>query len=212
MHEDELWMDLSRPDLNNTECKILETLAEIGSGNAYHIWKKSELKHYPTILRSLKTLEKKEIVTTTETAGIRSKRQYKLTLLGETFYCLRTRNKKRLYAMFSENSIIFRDIVSRKFDADEVAHDTIRWVLLQSEFPDKYPQLKLDQIVHDWFDERLKEDLRCVEFADSENDFLRIAKIPWVKKLALQELNTEINYVNSLLKKYDDLKKSLSVE
>ena len=81
--KDELWEYIFRiPEFSQVDNKVLATLVEVRSENAYNIWKKSELKHYPTVLRSLRKLQKRGFVRARRIVGIRSTRQYELTLLG----------------------------------------------------------------------------------------------------------------------------------
>jgi DNA-binding PadR family transcriptional regulator len=50
-------------------------------GNAYVVWKASGLKHYPTVLKALKKLEKAQFVEVS-TKGRRGEKQFVPTMIG----------------------------------------------------------------------------------------------------------------------------------
>lgn len=215
VHSKDLFWEhiFSVPEFSKVDTKVLATLIEVHSGNAYNVWKKSGLKHYPTVLRSLKKLRKRGFVTATRTVGMRSTRHYKLTLVGTISYHLLKKDKKTLYNILIENSPKFRDLVNYKFrDIDAIASYAISWFMNFSlSGREDLKRATLDERVESPFDDRINNDLMSINDRDSKNDLIEIAKIPWIGDLTLRILDTNINWANDLLEKWKDLKKSLTV-
>jgi len=211
---DDFWEYLFHiPEFSKVDNKILVMLIEVRGDNAYSIWKKSGLKHYPTVLRSLKKLQRGGFVRAKRTVGMRSTKQYELTLLGTISVHLLRKDKKSLHAILAENSLRFRDLVTHKFkDIDSVAGHTINTFMnfLLSRRED-LQRITLDQVIEDEFNDRISQDLMDIHDRDSKSDLLEIVKIPWIRKLALQILDTEIDWASDMLKEWTDLKEFLTV-
>jgi len=212
--EDLFWAQIFNiPKFSKVDNKVLATLIEVHSENAYNVWKKSGLKHYPTALRSLRKLQKGGFVTATRTVGMRITRQYELTLVGAVLCHLLKKDKKSLYTILMENSHKFRDLVNYKFrDMDTIAgHAISLFMHFSLSGREDLKRITLDQLIKDEFDDRINNDLMDIHAHDSKTDLMEIVKIPWIRELTLHILNTNINWANDMLKEWKDLKKSLIV-
>lgn len=76
MPMDAKWWEILQFLPNKTEAKVLGTLTRIERGNAYQIWKYSGLKHYPTVLRTLKKLEKKRLIRVLDVRSARGEKHF----------------------------------------------------------------------------------------------------------------------------------------
>lgn len=212
--KDHFWAQIFNvPRFSKVDNKVLATLIEVHSENAYNVWKKSGLKHYPTVLRSLRKLQKGGFVTATRTVGMRSTRQYELTLVGAISCHLLKKDKKLLYTILMENSRKFRDLVNYKFrDVDTIAGHAINvFMHFALSGREDLKRTTLDQLIKDEFDDKINEDLMDIHAHDSKTDLMEIVKIPWIRELTVHILNTQINWANDMLKEWKDLKKSFTV-
>jgi hypothetical protein len=110
------WWDILNLQPSKAESKILETLARIERGNAYQVWKKSGLKHYPTVLRTLKKLEKKRLVNTMGTSGVRGEKTYSSTLVGVLISLIFSDNEKKVVEIALKESSLFRELYKAEKD------------------------------------------------------------------------------------------------
>jgi len=94
--------------LSKTEAKILDTIVATKSGNAYGLWKTSGLKHYPTVLRTLKKLEGKRLVQALSESGTRGERIYSPTLVGILVSYVLHAEEKKLVEIVAKDSSLFR--------------------------------------------------------------------------------------------------------
>lgn len=128
---DAKWWDILQFLPNQTEAKVLGALARINRGNAYQIWKDSGLKHYPTVLRTLKKLEKKRLVTTLATIGGRGGKAFCSTQQGTFVLHISSGDEKRLVDIATKESSLLQELFKMQ-KADNLVFEAIRRFILES--------------------------------------------------------------------------------
>jgi hypothetical protein len=191
--------------LSKTEAKILNTIAVVKRGNAYGLWKTSGLKHYPTVLRTLKKLEKKRLVQALSESGTRGERIYVPTLVGTLVSYVFNGEKKKIVKMVEENSSLFRELY--KMDRDEdwafvVAEDII------SDFYRKKEPRSFDEAIEDRLQGLIVDNM--VDFVHNKIEkgmewILKFSKIKWIRELAIREIEGERTRLRQATNSLDEL-------
>lgn len=206
----EFWKQITTaPKLGMIDNEVLATLLLAKHGeNAYAIWKKSKVKHYPTALRSLKKLQKRGFVTTTRIAGVRNTNIYELTLLGEISSHVLRKDKQLLLSTLAENSAKFRELESYKLEnIDDIAsYITHIYLLFSLSDREDLRGRPIEQFVEDYIEDKVDEDLLNIGNSESKADLMKITKVPWIKDLTITRLSSQIDYTSNLLKEYRQLK------
>ncbi len=186
-----------RVSLTLIEFKVLNSSIELNKANTYNIWKNSKLKHYPTVLRSLKKLQVKGLVKALKESGERGERFFAPTLLGTLVPALVDQNQKRLIDAMSDKSSKFKELVDNRIKEDYLylwAIDTIRHLSTDSER--KTPENFNKVLENEVYDELGGIIADLLNYRDDEQKmfelikFLRnLANVKWVKNLILIQLN-----------------------
>jgi Fe2+ or Zn2+ uptake regulation protein len=100
-----------------TKLKILKELSKVGKANIYELWKKRlpDIGHYSTVLRALKSLEQKNLVTAHTEEGGRTKRIHATTYLGNFVVVLAEGGWRSLAQTFAKESPSFRQSILAHF-------------------------------------------------------------------------------------------------
>lgn len=195
--------------LSKTEAKILDTIITVKSGNAYSLWKASGLKHYPTVLRTLKKLEEKRLVQKLSESGTRGERMYTPTLLGTLVSHIFNGEKKKIIKIVAENSSLFREL-SKIEDVDYYAFRAVQEIVL-----DAYRKTAPRGI-----DESFKN---CIEWAlrdtivnpfDEGNPewIMKVSKVKRVRQLAIRLIEEEIDWCKREIEELSKLKERLTAK
>ena len=191
--------------------KVLETLVAMKSGSAYSIRKVSGLKHYPTVLRSLKKLEKKGCVEAlTELSGARTKRIYVPTLLGKLTHHILRRETAQVTKTIALSSPLFQAMVNAEVQGiDEWAYFIARYMLFHVD-EEKPPNI--GDILKDIVSGSLGDDVVNIHDQRSRNKILQITKVEWIRKLAIEETESEIRRSKKYIEQLRILKEKLTEE
>jgi len=116
---------------SKAEAKILGTLARIERGNAYQIWKNSGLKHYPTVLRTLKKLEKKRLVRALDVKSTRGGKAFSSTVQGTLVFYISSGVERKIVELAMRESSLLRELYKTEKD-DDLVFAAAREVILES--------------------------------------------------------------------------------
>lgn len=191
--------------LSKTEAKILDTVITEKSGNAYGLWKRSGLKHYPTVLRTLKKLEEKRLVQVLSEKGTRDERIYAPTLLGTLVSYIAKGQEKRIVKMVAKNSSLFREVSKIEKD-DDWAFFSVQDILLDV-YRKKEPR-GIDEAVK----ERVGEEIiGCVINIDESamEWILKFSKVKWIRQRAIRETESERTFLKQKMSDLEELAKKL---
>lgn len=183
--------------LGDVELNTLNALIAISRGSTYVVWKSSGLKHYPTVLRSLKKLQKKGLVTVSDVRGERGERFYAPTLLGRLVAVHFRQDKKELVALMAEKSASFKELLNGKIEDDTIYDWTTRGILELTKDPRKDDpgslNRALENAVEDTISEYTTEILNCRESEKELSEILnmlkRLSAVRWVNNLIISYLN-----------------------
>ena len=197
--------------LTRIDHKVLETLIVTKSGSAYSIRKVSGLKHYPTVLRSLKKLEKKRCVEVViDRMEGRTTRIYAPTPLGKLTYFILRGESAQVTRTIALSSPLFQEMVNSKVQGiDEWAYYVARYMLFHLD-EEKPPTL--DDVLKDIVSGSLKEDILNILDQKSRNEILQITKAEWIRKLAIEETEKEIRRSREYLEQLRILKETLTAK
>jgi len=184
--------------LSLIEYTVLNSLIALNNENTYNIWKNSGLKHYPTVLRSLKKLEIKGLVKVLKERGERRERLYAPTLLGALVPTIVDQNRRKLIDAMSDKSTKFKELVDNKIDETFLyswAIDTIRHLSTDSEkkAPKNLNKLLENEVYDDlsgWTIEVLNLRDNELELSKMLDTLRNLANAKWVKNLILFQLNS----------------------
>lgn len=191
--------------LSRTEAKILETTIEMKNGNAYGLWKRSGLKHYPTVLRTLKKLKEKRLAQVLSESGTRGERVYSPTLVGTLVSYIFNRDEKKLVNIVAENSSLFQELHKIEKD-DDLAFFAVQDIVL-----DVYRRKKsrgIDEAV----EERVAEEIfgRILNIDEGETEWIsKFSKVKWVRERAIREIESERTRLRQKMNDLEKLAKKL---
>jgi len=178
--------------LSSVERKTLEALIDMGEGNAYVVWKKTGLKHYPTVLRSTKRLSKKELIKVSSKKGVREGRTYKLTLKGELVSYILNGDQKKILQTVMNNSRLYLEL--SRVDQDN------SWLYLAvnkllGAFKEIYgeEEQNLDAIIKDGVEGYLLDRIMNPHIDSYLDEIKEIAIVKWVKQSAVNLIYSEIS-------------------
>lgn len=196
--------------LSKTEAKILRTMITVKRGNAYGLWKASGLKHYPTVLRSVKKLKEKRLVQILSENGARGERVFAPTLVGTLVSYIFNGEEKKIVEIVAENSSLFRELY--KIDKDDywafaVVQDIIVDVYRKEE-PRSFDEAVKDKvegaIVDNVTDGVFNRDTRSMDW------ILKLPKVKWVREIAIEWIESERQRTKQMMNDLDELKKRLT--
>ncbi len=195
--------------LSKTEAKILDTVITEKSGNAYVLWKRSGLKHYPTVLRTLKKLEGKRLVQVLSESGTRGERIYAPTLVGTLVSYVFNGEKKKIVKMVEKNSSLFRELY--KVDKEDYwAFRAVEDVILdvyRKEKPRSFDEAIVGRV------QGLIVDM-IVEGVHNKNEkatewIIKSSKIKWISELTIREIESERIRLRQAMNGLDELVRKL---
>lgn len=193
--------------LSKTEARILGTLIVMKSGNAYSSWKTSGLKHYPTVLRTLKKLEEKRLVQAMSEKGTRGEIIYAPTLVGVLAFYIFNEEEKKIVDMVTENSKLFREF-SKIEKKDDLPFYAVQDILLDM-YRKREPR-GIDEAVRERLEGDLKDHVFNILDKDSREWIKRLSKIESMRELALREIEINIDWCKKEIEALKKLKKRLT--
>jgi hypothetical protein len=192
--------------LSKTEAKILDTITTKQSGNAYRLWKASGLKHYPTVLRTLKKLEQKRIVQALGESRVRGERIYTPTLRGTLISYIFKGNEKKIIEIVEKNSSLFRELY--KVDKDDYwAFRAVEEFILgtytgrESRNIDDCVKFRLDWVVSDTLMDILEK--------GKPEWIIKVSKVEWIRQRAIRHIEDQIDAWKKHLSELRKLQKRL---
>jgi DNA-binding PadR family transcriptional regulator len=194
--------------LSKTESKIMETLMMTKNGNAYGLWKASKLKHYPTVLRTLRKLHEKNLVEILSKDGVRRETTYAPTIQGSfVFYILRN-EEEELLDFLLENSRLFKEFHEVQKDENWTCS-----IVRESFWVEGRKKVSIDGLlisivnltVHDClsnicFDQKARKELR--EFW----------KVSWIRPIIIESIEHVIDIDKRELKALTELKREFTTD
>lgn len=195
--------------LSKTESKIMETLMRTKNGNAYGLWKASKLKHYPTVLRTLRKLDEKNLVEILSKDGVRRETTYAPTVQGSFIFYILRNEEEELLDFLMENSRLFKEfhevqkdrnwmysIVRESFWVERRVKKTSIDALLRS-----VVELNVgDYLSNLCFDQKARKELK--EFW----------KVSWIKPIIIESIEHEIDLDKRELKDLTQLKREFTTD
>ena len=183
--------------LSKTDRKVLKTLIKIKSANAYATWKASGLKHYPTVLRSLKKLEANGCVEVSKVKGMRGEKQYVPTLPSILIFLALEENLPRIREIITNNSLKFRELVKAN-----VANGDYWTVKIVAEV---FWDLRAKRKARKSFDEILEEEMHddidgyFMNIQTESGEYTieiveRARAVEWVREIAVKVLERQIDW------------------
>ena len=192
--------------LSKTEAKVLDTLIAMKSGNAYSLWKKSGLKHYPTVLRTLKKLEEKSLAQALRERGARGERICVPTSIGTIVSYIFNEEEKKIVKMVAKNSSLFREL-SKINKGDDLALFAVQDIVF-----DVYRK-KEPRSINEAIKERLEEDLNdhLLNILDERSLewIIKVSKVKSIRELVVKEIEHQIDWGEKQVEALKRLKKTL---
>jgi len=179
------------------------------SGNAYNSWKASGLKHYPTVLRTLKKLEEKRLVQIVSENGIRGERIYAPTLFGTLLHYALRDEKTRLVEIISQSSSLFQEMLESL--GTDFSQD-YTYMIVREMVSDVAggKSRTIDNILEEYFSEAIDNDLINIDIDKKyRNEVIKFAKVEWLRKLTIKLIETEIQSYEKLTQELRKLKEML---
>jgi DNA-binding PadR family transcriptional regulator len=204
------WLDIVHLKPNKTESVVLGTLAKSEYGNAYSIWKASGLKHYPTVLRTLKKLEKKSLVKTVDKNGKRGETTYSSTFQGTLVFYIFSNNENKLIELLIKVSRLFREL-NKLEGAERYATGAIRDFILNSQkekmrlcFDDALEETMLDFVRDNLSDFWLNSD------KEAEDWLIKMSRVEWIRQIILANIRNQRIMMSKGAKNLEILEKAIS--
>lgn len=179
--------------VSKTESKVMETLMTMKSGNAYSLWKQSKLKHYPTVLRTLRKLNEKNFVEILSKDGVRGETTYYLTVQGSfVFYFLRNEEQELLdflsssSRLFQEVRGVLRESVQARVWMFSIVRD-IFWV-------EERKKVNIDEVVKKSVKSYVGDRILNIRNEPEARKELRVlSRVGWIKSLIIEETQRAID-------------------
>ena len=195
--------------LSDTEVNVLRTLIQLKRGNAYRVWKTSGLKHYPTVLRTLKKLEEKRLVEELSESGVRGERIYTPTITGTLVSHVFGGEEKKILKLVEENSRLFREL--RRIDKEGYwAFVAVKRIIF-----DVYSDRKLrsfDEVIRERIEQGLTDcALNPLEEGNPEW-ITEVSQVKWIRQLALKVIEREMDWFEMNTEELRKLKETLTAK
>jgi len=180
------------------------------SGTAYSIWKASGLKHYPTVLRTVKKLKNKRCVEEiTDRMGGRG-RLYTPTLFGELTYFILKGEPAQVTRTIALSSPRFQEMVNSKVQGiDEWAHYIARYMLLRIERKEPLNLHDFDDFVKEHVSTYIGEKLFDIDERRARNEILELTKVEWIRDFTIEETEREIQRSRKYIEELGKFKEKL---
>jgi hypothetical protein len=201
------WLVNIAPRLSKTELRILETLITEKRGNAYQLWKASNLKHYPTVLRTLKKLNKKDLVEVLSDRGARGEKTYIPRLRGSLVFYINNDEKKKIVKTITDESSLSKDVY-------ETYKDDF-WVLttVRAYLRDWYgPKRSLDDVIRIDMEMWIGDIVLNPREEGSLKDLRKLAKIKWARQMVIKKIDAEINRIRMDVQELRKFRETLTVK
>lgn len=198
--------------LSKTEERILTIMITLKSGNAYNSWKASGLKHYPTVLRTLKKLEEKRLVQVMSENGIRGERIYVPTLFGTLLHFALKDEITRLKEIISQNSTLFRELLESLGTGDSLHY---AYMVVREMVSDVAggKSRTIDNILKEYFDLVIINEVTNIHLGGGEkhkNEVIKLTKVEWLRKLTIEIIEAEIKSSEKLIQELKKLKQTFT--
>jgi hypothetical protein len=181
------------------EKKIFVKLMNLRSGNAYTLWKETGLKHYPTVLRTLKRLKDKKMIKVIAEDGSRGEKIYAPSIQGRIIFYLIENKRKELLKFILENSTLFKEVPNKE-----------NWILSFLFYFFSYPnreRLTIDDAVRGMMELRLSDGLGNIVYdVDARKEVMELSMISFAKPILFRLLDEEMDRAKKELKEYREIK------
>jgi hypothetical protein len=168
----------------------METLVAIRSGNAYSVWKKSKLKHYPTVLRTLRKLHEKNLVEILSKDGLHGETTYIPTLQGSFIFYIFRNEEHELLKFISSNSRLFKEL--HGIQPDEL---WIYAIIREFCWSEKREKISIDELVRKIIEQDVGDSILNVSNDPEALKNLRmLSRVGWIKSLIIKRTKSEIDY------------------
>jgi DNA-binding PadR family transcriptional regulator len=175
------------------------------SGNAYSLWKQSTLKHYPTVLRTLKKLKEKNFVEILSKDGVRGETIYGVTVQGSFVFYIVRNEEQELLGFLSSNSRLFHELYEVNPDK------TLIYEIIRG-FPwsGKSEKVSIDKVVKEemesYVDDRISNILNEPE---ARTELRMMSRVGWIKSLIIEETQRLMDSWKRELEAFTKLKKEM---
>jgi predicted transcriptional regulator len=183
--------------LSEIDSKVLKTLIKIKGGNAYTTWKASGLKHYPTVLRSLKKLEANGCIEVSKVKGMRGEKQYVPTLPSILISLALEENLPKIREIITNNSSKFRELSKANVaNIDDWAVEIVEgvfWGIKAKRKTKKSFDEILEEKIYDYIDGFFINIL--TERRDAINEIIESARaVEWMRQIAFKVIEALIDW------------------
>ncbi|GEM_PF-3089654 len=194
--------------LSKAEAEILDTAITVKGGNAYSLWKASALKHYPTVLRTLKKLEEKRLVEKLSESGTRGERIYAPTLFGTLVYYTHKEDENKLIEIVTQNSSRLQEMLTDKADeAKGWGYSIVR--NMASDIVSGRLRT-IDEIVKETISGSIRDRLLNIQYQEDRDKLIKLTRVEWIKELAIQEIQSEIEWCKKQVQELSKIKEVLT--
>lgn len=193
--------------LSKTEAMVLDTIITTKSGNAYRLWKTLGLKHYPTVLRTIKKLEEKRLVQVLSESGKRGERIYAPTLVGTLVSHIYNGEEKKIVEIVAENSSLYRELTKIEKDVGW-AFFAVRDILFDM-YRDRTEVRGIDEAVKSSVKDHLLDRLLNIDEEGAFEWIIKASKVKWIRQLAIRETENERVFLRRRIKELGNLAKKL---
>ena len=161
----------------------------IKSGNAYSLWKKSKLKHYPTVLRTLRNLNEKKFVEVLSKDGLHGETTYIPTTRGSFIFYILRNEEQELWTFISSNSQLFHEFY-------EVEPDMARIYEIIREFfwSERSEKVNIDEVVKKTVELHVGDRILNIRYEPEARKELRmLSRVGWIKSLIMEKTQSHID-------------------
>jgi hypothetical protein len=168
----------------------METLMAIKSGNAYSLWKKSKLKHYPTVLRTLRKLYEKNFVEVLSENGLHGETTYIPTTRGSFIFYILRNEEQELLTFISSNSRLFHELYELKTDKTWI----YQIVLREFFWSEKGEKVSIDELVKKIVESYVSDCILNIrDEPEARKELRMLSRVGWIKSLIIEETQRAID-------------------
>jgi len=161
----------------------------IKSGSAYSLWKTSKLKHYPTVLRTLRKLDEKKFVEILSKDGLHGETTYVSTIRGSIIFHVLRNEEQELFAFISSISQLFRELLE--------VEPSKTWIysIIRGFFgSEKSEKLSIDELLKEIVGDLIGDcvtDIR--DDPETRKELRKLSRIGWIRSLIIKETQYAID-------------------
>lgn len=189
--------------LSTIETKIFLKLMSLKSGNAYSLWKETGLKHYPTVLRTLKRLKEKNMIRVITEDGSRGEKIYAPSIQGRIIFYVIKDKPKELLQYISENSASFRELPNKEE----------KWMysfLVEYFSNPNRERLTINDSVRNMVKGRLYDILMNIVYdLKARKQVMELSTISFIKPLIFKIIEEEMDRAKKEIKTYREIKNQI---